>query len=432
MNHASMIHHVSLTLVSLYYKCQKKALSNSLSVLHYQPHLSSNTAKILLKGFSGFMELIIPYESIFAASYDSGLILPILPVRISIYAQLSLSYQVVSCTIGVLCIAFFPFPGYYISDFQQIMHFKGANMGYESVKLGELIKIDEIYSMHYFEYMNNFIFEGESHDFWEFCFVDKGEVGITSGLEETVLKKGDIAFHQPNEFHNVKANGEIAPNLIVISFKCDSRHMEFFKNKILRVDEIERNLLADIIIEARHKYQGRLDDPYLTKLIEKTQEDYFASGQLIKIYLEHLLIHLIRRYSNQYLTRHPVLPRISKTTKLKSDEEIYNRVTTYLEEHLNSKVTIDQICRDNLVGRSQLQKIFRDRSGLGIIEYFSQMKITAAKQMIRTNRMNFTQISERLGYTSIHYFSRQFKKLTNMTPSEYASSVKAMAEGSFK
>lgn len=305
-------------------------------------------------------------------------------------------------------------------------------MGYESVELEELIKIDKIYSIHYFEYMNNFSFIGESHDFWEFCFVDKGEVLITSGNATTVLKKGDIAFHQPNEFHNVNANGEIAPNLIVISFKCDSIYMDFFKNKILRVDEIERNLLADIIIEARHRYQGRLDDPYLTKLSEKTPEDYFASGQLIRLYLEHLMIHLIRRYSDLPLARHKASPRISKTTKLKSDEEIFNRVETYLEAHLNSKVTIEQICRDNLVGRSQLQKIFRDRSGLGIIEYFSQMKITAAKQMIRTNRMNFTQISERLGYTSIHYFSRQFKKLTNMTPSEYASSVKAMAEGSFE
>ena len=58
-------------------------------------------------------------------------------------------------------------------------------------------------------------------------------------------------------------------------------------------------------------------------------------------------------------------------------------------------------------------------------------KIDAAKEMIRTGHLNFTQISERLGYTSIHYFSRQFKKLTGMTPSEYASSIKAMAEGSF-
>ena len=49
------------------------------------------------------------------------------------------------------------------------------------------------------------------------------------------------------------------------------------------------------------------------------------------------------------------------------------------------------------------------------IEFFSRMKIDFAKQLIRENDMNFTQISDFLGYSSIHYFSRQFKKLSGMT-----------------
>ena len=56
------------------------------------------------------------------------------------------------------------------------------------------------------------------------------------------------------------------------------------------------------------------------------------------------------------------------------------------------------------------------------------MKISAAKELIRSNEMNFTQIADYLGYTSIHYFSRQFKKLTGMTPSEYSSSIKALSD----
>ena len=43
--------------------------------------------------------------------------------------------------------------------------------------------------------------------------------------------------------------------------------------------------------------------------------------------------------------------------------------------------------------------------------------------MIRDNQLNFTQIADRLGYNSIHYFSRQFKQITTMTPSEYALSL---------
>lgn len=303
-------------------------------------------------------------------------------------------------------------------------------MAYIGIELKNSITIDRIYSIHYFEYMSDFSFEGEAHNFWEFICVDKGEVGVTAGNSFHILKKGEVAFHAPNEFHNVQATGNIAPNLVVISFQCTDEAMRFFKNRILRVDETEQNLLADIIIEARHCFDCRLDDPYLENMPQK-EADSFGAEQLIRIHLEYFLIHLIRRYSNSIISKRPLAIAAPKSTKSKSDAEIFNRVITYLENNINKRITIETICHDNLIGRSQLQKIFKERCNLGIIEYFSLLKINTAKELIRTGHMNFTQISEQLGYTSIHYFSRQFKKTTGMTPSEYASSIKAMADGSF-
>ena len=72
-------------------------------------------------------------------------------------------------------------------------------------------------------------FPGESHDFWEFLCVDKGEVEITADNRAYTLKKGEIIFHKPNEFHTVRANGKIAPNLVVISFDCTSPCMDYFQ-----------------------------------------------------------------------------------------------------------------------------------------------------------------------------------------------------------
>ena len=304
-------------------------------------------------------------------------------------------------------------------------------MGYNGVILKKSISINKIYSIHYFEYMSNFSFEVETHDFWEFICVDKGEVNVTAGSETTVLKRGDIAFHQPNEFHSVQATGKIAPNLVVISFHCEDEAMTFFRKKTLKIDETERNILASIIIEARRCFDCRLDDPYLQNMPRK-EPDMFGAEQLICLYLEQLLIHLVRRYSNPLAIPKEIAKAAPlKSTKSKSDAEIFSRVTDYLALRINAAVSIEQICRDNLVGRSQLQKIFKERCGMGIIEYFTLLKINAAKEMIRTGHLNFTQISEQLGYSSIHYFSRQFKKSTGMTPSEYALSIKAMAEGSF-
>lgn len=117
-----------------------------------------------------------------------------------------------------------------------------------------------------------------------------------------------------------------------------------------------------------------------------------------------------------------------KSMKQKSDALVYEKIAAYLEEHIRERLTIDVICRENLIGRSQLQKLFRDQHQCGVIDYFSHLKIECAKQLIRENHHNFTQISDYLGYTSIHYFSRQFKKITGMTPSEYASSIKAISD----
>ena len=99
-----------------------------------------------------------------------------------------------------------------------------------------------------------------------------------------------------------------------------------------------------------------------------------------------------------------------------------------MEENVDRRITIEQICKDNLIGRSILQKLFQEYTGCGIIDYFSKLKIKKAKQIIRNQHMNFSQIADSLGYSSIHYFSRQFKKITGLTPSQYASSIKALSE----
>jgi len=77
------------------------------------------------------------------------------------------------------------------------MQERGQNpMSYKSVHLNEVLTIDEIYSIHYFEYMSDFSFPGESHDFWEFLCVDKGEVNVFADELFHSLKKGDIIFSQ--------------------------------------------------------------------------------------------------------------------------------------------------------------------------------------------------------------------------------------------
>lgn len=71
--------------------------------------------------------------------------------------------------------------------------------------------VEAIVTVHYFEYAKNYVFEGEKHDFWEFLYVDKGEVEVMADSTGYRLRQGEMIFHKPDEFHNVFANGVVAP-----------------------------------------------------------------------------------------------------------------------------------------------------------------------------------------------------------------------------
>lgn len=143
-------------------------------------------------------------------------------------------------------------------------------MDYIKTPLKEDLIVKKIVTIHYFEYAKNYVFEGEKHDFWELLYVDKGEVEVMADNLGYKLKQGEMIFHKPNEFHNVWANGIVAPNLIVISFECKSPAISYFNNKIINVGANESDLLANILREAKNAYSSPLDDPSLKELEKKT------------------------------------------------------------------------------------------------------------------------------------------------------------------
>ena len=282
----------------------------------------------------------------------------------------------------------------------------------------QVFNINKIYSIHYFEYVKDFSFEGEKHDFWEFVYIDKGAIEAIGGDKKHTLIKGDIIFHKPNEFHKLKANGRIAPNLIIISFSSDNKKIEWFNNKLLRVGNEEKNILARIIHEAGNAFSSRLDDPFLPEL-QRKQNQTFASEHLIQLYMEQFLIGLARKEMHINIQDAPASPLKEKTSK-----DAFNKVIDYFEKNIISAPNLDTVCRATGYSCTYIENVFKEKTGRSVMEYYKITKLEKAKELIREGNYTFTQISSVLNYSSIHYFSKIFKKIIGMTPTEYSSSVK--------
>lgn len=287
---------------------------------------------------------------------------------------------------------------------------------YKGVRLNDSIIIKKLYTVHYYEFSKEYRFTGERHNFWEFVYVDKGEVTVVADDKNYILKQGSSIFHKPNEWHNILANGVIAPNIAIITFESDSEAMNFFENKIIFVGQEQKKLISKIVTEYTNGFSSPLNDPYTNQLIRR-KEPVFASEQLLKLYLCELLINFIR--SNSINNQKTML-------NINLDNSIMNLLLNYMNENISNRIKLQELIRYSGTNRTTIENIFRENFGVGAIDYFIMLKIEYAKKYLRENNYNITQISEILGYSSIHYFSRQFKKITGMTPTEYVLSIKAM------
>jgi undecaprenyl-diphosphatase len=72
---------------------------------------------------------------------------------------------------------------------------------------------------------------------------------------------------------------------------------------------------------------------------------------------------------------------------------------------------------------SKLKQVFAKYTTGGIMRYYKKLKIKEARRLIRESQYNMTQISDLLQFDSPQYFTRCFKEVSNMTPSEYKASI---------
>lgn len=277
------------------------------------------------------------------------------------------------------------------------------------------ISVTHIVTAHYFIYPENFYFPGESHDFWEFLYVDKGEVEVMADTTLHTLAQGQIIFHEPGEFHSVVCNNRTAPNLVVLSFVCKSPVMDFFRGRILSVSEKERRLLSTIIQEAEEAFDSRLEDPYL-KGMHRRKSQRFGCEQILRGSIELLLLQFYRQTAKVPIRQ---TTNIKTTTSYLRMAGIFN----YLEDNVTQRISLNEVCRAASMSRASLEKMFREYTGQSVMEYFDRFKAKEAKRLLQDGRYNVSDIADMLGYSSIHYFSRRFKSLEGLSPTEYAKSI---------
>lgn len=291
-------------------------------------------------------------------------------------------------------------------------------MEFKFVPVTPEIEITGFHSVYYFEFDKTFYHPPEKHDFWELVYVDDGCINAIVDGVGCELNKGQVIFHTPDEPHSHIANHRDSSNLVVISFACQSPMMTCFTRKIFSLGKDSQKILSLFLKEAQNAL-GHLPGNYLDKSPLDFSHAAPGSVQLMQCYLVEFLFSLLR--SDGALIQDMLH---TKDSRLIAESSLVSSIESFMKENLTETPSLPLLCEHFSLSRTYLCRIFKEGAGTSPVDYWIELKIKEAKKLIREGNHNITQISELLGYTSIHHFTRMFKRVTGLSPTAYKTSVR--------
>lgn len=275
------------------------------------------------------------------------------------------------------------------------------------------ITVSRIANIHYFEFTKEYHTLKDSHPFRELVYVDNGEISVEAENYKGILKEGMMIIHKTGETHSLRCINNTAPNVIIIGFECDSERLDVFSGNAVNLNSVLQKILTEIIKEGRSVFEGPYDIPNLRDM--KKKKDYpFGADQMIKLKLETFLIELVRT---------------SEAERLSHENETGDRdlseICNYLKANFREKITLSELCFIFGTNKTTLCSMFKKATGDTVIGYINALKIKEAKKLMREGNYNLSEIASILRFSSLHYFSRLFKKMENISPSDYIRTIKS-------
>lgn len=108
---------------------------------------------------------------------------------------------------------------------------------------------------------------------------------------------------------------------------------------------------------------------------------------------------------------------------IKHHNVIY-QTTAYIKENLAEKLTLEDAAEHVSLSKSYFCRILKDELGYTFTEYVNHLRVERAKLYLRDSTMSIADIAYAVGFDDQSYFTRIFKKLTNVSPGQYRKSKK--------
>ena len=239
-----------------------------------------------------------------------------------------------------------------------------------------------------------YLFPGAENSVAQLLYVENGKLHVVIQGRECLLNGGDLVIIGPGQWHMEYADAREELWLLRIQFECKPEEIKSLWNRKITAPRKGQMHLWEMVYESERA------------------EAYYEP--MIAHQLSLLLLTLLRQSQKENW----------ETESPNGENAIILRVQRIINQRCREKLSVPLVAQYADVSPSYLTALFQKHLNISPGEYIRRVKLQESKMLIREEEMSFMEIAEKLQYSTLQQFSRQFKEKFGMTPSEYAKQVR--------
>ena len=234
---------------------------------------------------------------------------------------------------------------------------------------------------------------------YQLLYIAAGKAHFHFDGKEQIVTAGHMVLYRPKEPQKYEYYGEDQTEVYWVHFTGGN-----VKN-ILRsygLTDDKRVFYCGSGLDYQNLFRTMINE------LQMCKENY---EEVLETYLRLIFIMLKRYFANA-----------TKSDNAHVVEEI-DKATLYFNEHYSEDISIDEYAQNNHVSVSWFIRTFKQCTGSTPMQYILSKRIYNAEILLHDSTYNVTEIAEIVGYDNPLYFSRIFKKVKGISPSEYRKNI---------
>jgi len=242
----------------------------------------------------------------------------------------------------------------------------------------------------------------------------QGAFDMSVGNENFHVEPADVLLIPPNMFFVPLDGG--ACEYYVVSFSATTVTENVAKNKL--------NVTRRITLNDGYAYRCKSDYTSMSEI-----QNFIKNTPLrVKNVLERAdKLKPNETFSDQLLLDQLVkelLIHLSNVNFLKQNHRLTG-ILNYIEQNYSNALSLSGISETFSLSESYIARLFKKELNCKPSEYINNVRISAAEELLLTTEMSVTEISAKVGYSDVYYFSKIFKRIVGTSPSKIRSSITA-------